>query len=71
MKTFPIQVQPKECRKGSTEIPMDIAIEAYKEYATRYGTRQSLERLGERGGFGIYELAELLCARIKRLEGEE
>lgn len=68
MKKFPIQVQSQECRQGSAEVPLHIAEEAYKEYAARYGTSQSLERLGERGGFGIFELAELLYDRIKRLE---
>lgn len=35
-------------------------LEAYSGYAQRYGSSQSAERLAERGGFGYYEMAELL-----------
>jgi hypothetical protein len=49
-------------------IPMEIAEEAYKEYAAQYGTSQSLARLNERGGFDAAELASLLFDRIKRIE---
>lgn len=52
VRTFPIQ------RFGS--IPRWIAERAYIEYARRYGNRQSLDRLAERGGFGIAEMDELL-----------
>ncbi len=69
-KRFPIQIELRESKRGFAEIPFHIAEEAYKEYADRYGTSQSLERLGERGGFGIYELVELLYARIEKLEKE-
>ena len=51
-------------------IPYPIAEAAYEEYATSHGRQQSLERLGERGGFGVMELIILLYERIKRLEGE-
>ncbi len=34
--------------------------EAYREYARRYGTSQSAERLAERAGFGWFELCEFL-----------
>lgn len=33
---------------------------AWSNYATRYGTRQSAERMAERGGFGYGELADYL-----------
>jgi hypothetical protein len=39
-----------------TSIPWPVAEVAYREYARRYGTYQSLERLAERGGFGISEM---------------
>ena len=68
---FPIQIQLNEHQRGYAEIPMRIALEAYKEYAARYGTSQSLERLGERGGFGIYELAQLLYERIERMGDDD
>lgn len=62
METAPIQV------RGEGEVPLDVAVEAYKEYAAQYGTSQSLARLNERGGFGAAELAILLYERCKRLE---
>lgn len=43
-----------------TYIPWWLAEEAYKAYAKRYGTGQSLERLCQRGGFGREELVALL-----------
>jgi len=60
---FPIQNNKLDCN-----VPLCIAEEAYKEYASQYGTSQSLERLGERGGFGCSEIAILLYERCKRLE---
>lgn len=63
VKTFPIQ----DTRGGDT-VPMEWAEEAYKEYAAQFGTSQSLERLGERGGFCATEIAMLLFQRIKRIE---
>jgi hypothetical protein len=42
--------------------------EAYKEYCQMFGNSQTLERLQERGGFDIVELAIFLYMRIKRLE---
>ena len=51
-------------------IPLVVAQEAYKEYAMQYGTGQSLEQIGERGGFGAVELITLLYARIRRIQGE-
>lgn len=50
------------------EVDAEIAQEAYKEYAAKYGPDQSFERLHERGGFCWAELADHLYARIKRLE---
>ncbi len=62
---------PTACIQTSSydrEVPLVIAEEAYKEYAARYGTSQSLDRLCERGGFGASELAILLFWRVRRLE---
>jgi len=61
-ETFPMQ------KTELQDIPTPIAEEAYREYAARYGTSQSLDRLGERGGFGWAELAQLLFRRCRRLE---
>lgn len=36
-------------------VPWDHAERAYKVYSRLYGTSQSLERLDERAGFGVYE----------------
>ena len=52
MREFPIQ------KVGM--IPWSLAEQAYKVYAARYGRGQSLERLAERGGFGLAELGDLL-----------
>ena len=60
-KTFPLQV--------STDVPLRVAEEAYKEYVAMFGRCQTLERLGERGGFGSAEIANLLFYRIQRLKG--
>ena len=65
VKTFPIQDT-----RGKTEVPLEVAEEAYKEYAELFGKQQSLGRLGERGGFGAAEIATLLFYRCKRLTGE-
>ncbi|MCB5312093.1 hypothetical protein [Yersinia intermedia] len=46
----------------------EYAEEAYKEYRAQFGTRQSLERLYERGGFSYAEMVMLLYQRVKRLE---
>ncbi|CAI1526727.1 Uncharacterised protein [Serratia quinivorans] len=50
-------------------IDSDIAREAYKEYVAQTGNDQSFERIHQRGGFCWAELAVLLYARLKRLEG--
>lgn len=49
-------------------IPWSYAEEAYKEYSAQYGTRQSLERLAERCGFGVSEIIDLLVKRIRRIK---
>jgi len=40
-------------------IPMWMTHIVYKRYAQRYGTQQTLERIIERGGFGIGEVIVL------------
>jgi hypothetical protein len=37
-----------------------LAEKAYEVYSSKYGTSQSLERLAERGGFGLGELDEFV-----------
>jgi hypothetical protein len=63
VRTFPIQDT-----RGKDSVPIEWAEEAYKEYATQFGTSQSLEDLGSRGGFGATEIAMLLFQRIKRIQ---
>ncbi len=65
-RTMPLQrrrVRGPDGRVGwgpePTSIPWPVAEVAYREYARRYGTHQSLERLAERGGFGIEEMDDL------------
>jgi hypothetical protein len=62
-RTFPIQDT-----RGTGSVPIEWAEEAYKEYAAQFGTSQSLEQLGKRGGFGATEIVMLLFQRIKRIE---
>lgn len=52
-----------------THIPWWLARVAYKEYSSRFGTDQSLERLAECGGFGRGEL--LILLRRERRPGYE
>jgi hypothetical protein len=51
-----------------TSVPWEISAEAWKEYAAQGHGNQSHERVCERGGWGVEELAALLYRRIKRLE---
>ena len=51
-------IQSEKRPKGT--IARAEAEEAYRNYASRYGDSQSFERLHERGGFGYFELTELL-----------
>lgn len=54
-KRFPIQ--------GGLTISWEAAQRAYDHYAKLYGRGQSLQRLAERGGFGIREFVELWYGR--------
>ena len=47
-RMFPMQKGPP--------IPWETAKVIYRAYSRLYGTQQSLERLGERGGFGWAEV---------------
>ena len=53
-----------------------VAEQAYITYASKYGNEQSLERLAERGGFGISEMDEYFpewrdkCSLITQLKAE-
>jgi hypothetical protein len=62
-RTFPLMTDDSR-RIGY--IKWSVAEEAYREYARQFGTSQSLERLAERGGFGLRELAMLLGKDGKR-----
>ena len=44
---------------GPLSIPWSVAEKAYGVYASRYGRGQSLERLAERGGFGVNEMDDM------------
>ena len=48
-KTFPIT-------RTTMRIPWALAEEAYVEYAKRYGSGQTLERIAERGGWYVEEM---------------
>lgn len=51
MTRFPIQ--------GVGTVAWEAAEHAYRAYSARYGKDQSLERLAQRGGFGLAEFAML------------
>jgi hypothetical protein len=68
-KKFPIQGRENYTGEA-VKIPWNYAAEAYKEYSARHGTHQSLERLAERQGFGVWEIIDLLVGRIRRIEKE-
>ncbi|QDV49555.1 hypothetical protein Enr17x_15750 [Gimesia fumaroli] len=48
-------------------MPESILRLAHEEYAAQ-GHSQSFERIQERGGFGVMEVAALLADRVQRLE---
>lgn len=59
---------------GDCETCSGLGRVAYEEYARRFGNSQSLERLAERGGFGVCELSALFPGwRIEygRIKGNE
>jgi hypothetical protein len=56
-RRFPIQ--------NTGTVPWRFAERAYVSYARRYGTGQSLERLAERGGFGLMEFAYLYYDNVQ------
>ncbi len=55
-KLFPIMIDRKVPAGTPTQIPWPIAVRAYTDYAARYGTEQSVERLAGRGGFHYGEM---------------
>ena len=61
-RRFPIQ--------GGLTISRDAAQRAYDHYVKLYGRQQSLDRLSERGGFGIREFVELWYGRKDMAEYE-
>ena len=60
-RRFPIQGETRHREDRTLEhvppssVPWSEAEHAYTTYSMIYGTMQSLERLAERGGFGIEE----------------
>lgn len=68
IRPFPIQAEglvrePQPHRPKASTIPWWLAKVAYKRYREKYGDRQSLERIGQRGGFGRQELVALIRGR--------
>lgn len=49
-----------------TDIPWWLAEVAYRAYARRYGARQTLDRIVERGGFGREELLMLIHDAVQK-----
>jgi hypothetical protein len=64
-KRAPVQQSYENKSKGRSRKPAGTItwaehLEAYVDYAARYGKSQSAERLAERGGFGYWEITDLL-----------
>lgn len=62
-------VLPIQGAKNFNGIPEPIARLVYEEYSAHYGTRQSFERIHERGGFGAAEVIAALADIIERERG--
>lgn len=58
----PVQREYKGKRpdKPPGTVTWEEHLKAYEGYAARYGTSQSAERLAERGGFGYWEITDML-----------
>jgi len=54
VRRFPLQ--PTKGRPAPTSCPWSVADKAYSQYVIGCGRQQSLERLAERGGFGLEEM---------------
>lgn len=67
-RMFPLQRDWPMKKPGPTEIPWEIAEEAYAVYAARFGRDQSLERLAERAGFSWGEMDDLLPGWRERVD---
>ncbi len=70
-RRFPIAGDPHGrigIRPETTHIPWWLAELAYQDYSKRFGTRQSLERLAERGGFSRWELISHLSGDDERAD---
>lgn len=60
-RLFPLQTS-RAAPLGPRHIPWSVAEKAYGAYRLKYGSRQSLERLAQRGGFGWCEMDDLYPA---------
>lgn len=61
----PVQHEYVNEKRGRRAMPAGTVawpehVEAYVNYAARYGNSQSAERLAARGGFGYWEITEFL-----------
>ena len=59
-KQFPVIPDTLSLEPHPTSIPWEIADLAYSAYMRKYGKKQPLERIAERGGFYASELDSLL-----------
>lgn len=61
IRWFPLQreLSTSAVKAGPLLIPWVVAEKAYAEYVKQHGTRQSMERLAQRGGFGWGEMDRL------------
>lgn len=56
IRSRPFPVIKERGAIAPSDIPWTIAEKAYANYASRFGTQQSIERIAERGGFSAWEL---------------
>ena len=56
---------------GDVAIPDNVMELAYKGYAMRYGTQQSLDRIKERGGFSIWEILDQISYYLEHKPEKE
>ena len=66
-RPFPIQSNAFKGHRqyeARSTIPWWLAEEGYKYYVERFGDRQTLEEIAQRGGFGRQELLMLLRREI-------
>ena len=70
-KDFPVNQSTADRSYNKKQfIPKEIAQVVWEQYAKDGHGSQSVERIGERGGFGWYEIVFYLYSKITEFESE-